>query len=344
MPLNVPFLQPCLIGMMHKATLDAKSETTITEPPRHGGLESTRRRQQQRPRVDPHLSLRPTPLARQSRVSFFPSHRERCCVKVECSPRILTSCLDSFCWRWRYPLDTSYFALPYTMAHVHGPLTRTNTAPVFPTRKNNSGPGLTQTMSHNSRSSQLSGSTAYTSSSTTSLTSMSSSATLVPPQNTTTPMANGGNVVATNNIINQRADASRSLYHACVSLTQRLNQVPGFDVHLDEATLPSGSEDDPVSFLWRCLRNGPSLLTIYNSIHPPEPLTVDMNLAEKKRNQISAFKLIEACMRGELKIPSGECFQLSDLFGDDTTGLVKVSSAWQHPLIVLDRGISIPFL
>lgn len=208
-----------------------------------------------------------------------------------------------------------------SMAHAHGPLARTNTAPVFPTRTaGNAGPGLSQTMSHNSRSSQLSGSTAYTSSSSTSLSSMTSSATLVPP-----PTANGGSVVATNNIINQRADASRSLYQICVQLRQRLAQVPGFDSHLNDSDDEDEGEDmDPVSSLWRCLRKGTPLLTIYNSLQPPEHLRIDDKIAEARRPKIAGFKFVEACLKGDLKIPPGECFTLQDLFGDDTTGFVKV--------------------
>jgi len=212
------------------------------------------------------------------------------------------------------------------MAHVHGPLARTNTAPVFSTRSagNNNGlTGLSQMMSNNSRSSQLSGSTAYTSSSSTSLSSMTSSATLVPPQSIATP--NGGLVVATNNIINQRADASRSLYQICVNSRQRLTQVPEFDSHLTDSDDEDEGEDmDPVSSLWRCLRKGTPLLTIYNSLQPPEPLRIDENIPEAKRPKIAAFKFVEACLKGELHLPPGECFSLQDLFGDDTTGFVKV--------------------
>jgi cell division control protein 24 len=221
------------------------------------------------------------------------------------------------------------------MAHVHGPLARTNTAPVFSTRSagsNNGLTGLSQTMSHNSRSSQLSGSTAYTSSSSTSLSSMTSSATLVPPQSMATP--NGGPVVATNNIINQRADASRSLYQICVNLRQRLAQVPDFDAHLTDSDDEDEGEDmDPVSSLWRCLRKGTPLLTIYNSLQLPEPLRIDETIPEIKRPKIAAFKFVEACLKGELHLPPGECFSLQDLFGDDTTGFVKVRvihSSWQH--------------
>jgi cell division control protein 24 len=208
---------------------------------------------------------------------------------------------------------------------AHGPLPRTSTAPVFATRGASTGlPGLGQTMSHSSRSSQMSGSTAFTSSSTTSLSSMTSSATLVaPPQ-----MAqSNGNVVATNNIINQRADASRSLYQICVNLRARLAQVPGFGEHLNDSDDEDEGEDiDPVSSLWRCLRKGTPLITIYNSLQPPEPLILDANLKEEKKPKIAAFKFVEACLKGELQLDPSVCFSLQDLFGDDTTGFVKVCS------------------
>jgi cell division control protein 24 len=232
------------------------------------------------------------------------------------------------------------------MAHVHGPLARTNTAPVFSTRSaggsisNTSGglPGLSQTMSHNSRSSQLSGSTTYTSSSSTSLSSMTSSATLVPPQSMA--QQNGGTVVATNNIINQRADASRSLYQICVMLRQRLAQVPNFDAHLNDSDDEDDGEDmDPVSSLWRCLRKGAPLLTIYNSLQS-EQLQIDENIVESKRPKVAAFKFVKACLEGELPLKSSDCFSLQDLFGDDTTGFVKVSDSF---LTIFRRGVVTPF-
>lgn len=143
----------------------------------------------------------------------------------------------------------------------------------------------------------MSGSTAYASSSTTSLSSMTSSATLVAP-------ANWGPVVATNNIINQRADASRSLYQICVNLKQRLAQVPGFAAHLDEADNDEQGEDiDPVSSLWQCLRKGTPLMTIYNALQPAEALQMDEAMAAKNPKK-PAFKFVEACLR-DLKMPPG---------------------------------------
>ncbi|CAL3963424.1 hypothetical protein PZA11_001047 [Diplocarpon coronariae] len=224
------------------------------------------------------------------------------------------------------------------MAQSHGPLSRNNTAPAFNTRGAGNGmPGLGHTMnslSLSSRSSQFSGSTAFTSSSSTSLSSMTSSATLVAPAAPPAQMTqNGGNVIATNNIINQRADASRSLYQICVNLRQRLATVPDFEAHLSDSNSEDEGEDmDPVSSLWRCLRKGTPLVTIYNSLKPPEPLGIDEKTPETKRAKSAAFKFVAACLK-ELKLPPGECFSLQDLFGDDTTGFVKVTQVIN---IVLD--------
>jgi cell division control protein 24 len=140
-----------------------------------------------------------------------------------------------------------------------------------------------------------------------------------------------GAVQATNNIINQRADASRSLYQICVNLRQRLSQVPGFDAHLKELDDEDEGEDmDPVSSLWRCFRKGTPLLTIYNSIQPAEPLRIDESMMASKQPKVAAFKFVQSCMK-ELNIDPGECFTITGLFGDDTTGFVKVFTLSSSP-------------
>ncbi|CAG8981400.1 hypothetical protein HYALB_00009612 [Hymenoscyphus albidus] len=228
------------------------------------------------------------------------------------------------------------------MAQAHGPLSRTNTAPVFTARANGA-PAINQTMSGSSRSSQMSAPSATftSSSSTTSLaSSQSSSSTIMPP-------TSSGPVQATNNIINQKADASRSLYQICVSLRSRLTQVPGFDAHIKDLLQEDPGEDmDPVSSLWRCLRRGTPLLTIYNSLRPPIPLHLaeeSMPVASRPKNlpKKAAFKFVEACLKGELLLDSGECFALTDLFGDDTTGFVKVTQVINK---VLDKAEEQGFL
>ena len=194
---------------------------------------------------------------------------------------------------------------------AHAILARTNTAPTLPSSSNGVGGFSQSSMTSPPRTSQLSGSTQHTGSSA-SLNSLNSSSTVVPAQ--------GGPIVATTNIINQKADASRSLYQICVSLKQRLRQVPGFQPFLDDLD-PS----DPVDPLWNLFRSGYPLLVIYNSLQPAEALKVeDPNASEAKRSKIAIFKFVQACMK-ELKVPPAECFVITDLMGNDTSGFVKVT-------------------
>lgn len=126
--------------------------------------------------------------------------------------------------------------------------------------------------------------------------------------------------MATTNIINQKADASRSLYQICVSLKQRLAKVPGFEPFLQQL-----DPYDPVDPLWNLLRTGYPLLAIYNSLKPAEPLKVeDANVSEAKKSKIAIFKFVQACMK-DLQVSPTECFVITDLMGNDTTGFVKVS-------------------
>jgi cell division control protein 24 len=110
-----------------------------------------------------------------------------------------------------------------------------------------------------------------------------------------------------------------------VNLRQRLRQVPDFEQHL----IDSDDEDegevemDPMSSLWRCLRKGYPLITIYNCLQPAVPLKIPETIKAKNIPKDAAFKFVQACLK-ELKFY--DCFVLSDLFGDDTTGFVKVSS------------------
>ena len=210
---------------------------------------------------------------------------------------------------------------------AYATLLRNNTAPVFQS-SNASGVGTfssrQNSMSNAPRGSQLSGSTAHAGSSA-SLSSLSSVATIVPGQN-------GGPVLATTNIINQKADASRSLYQICISLKQRLSQVPGFAPFLEQLD-PS----DPVDPLWNLLRTGYPLLTIYNSLQPTDPLRVeDANVSEAKKSKIAIFKFVQACMK-ELQVPPAQSFVITDLMGNDTSGFVKVTQVVNYVLDLAEK-------
>jgi cell division control protein 24 len=133
--------------------------------------------------------------------------------------------------------------------------------------------------------------------------------------------------VATSNIINQRADASRSLYQICVSLKQRLAKVPGFEGYMEQLELMAADPDEggPVESLWKLLRTGYPLLAIYNALQPETPLQVQEapGVSEAKRSKIAILRFVEAC-KSKLMLPTTEVFIITDLAGNDTTGFVKV--------------------
>ncbi|KAH0536783.1 hypothetical protein FGG08_006386 [Glutinoglossum americanum] len=142
------------------------------------------------------------------------------------------------------------------------------------------------------------------------------------------PVSGNNRVVASDNIVNQLADSSKSLYQICLSLQQRLSEVPGFDVHLKENSYDdghAGDDTDPVNSMWRCLRRGYPLMTIYNALNPAQRLEIDESkVTPANRPKKASFLFVNACLK-DLHFPPDECFVITDLFGDDTTGFVKVT-------------------
>ncbi|EON66891.1 hypothetical protein W97_06294 [Coniosporium apollinis CBS 100218] len=165
-----------------------------------------------------------------------------------------------------------------------------------------------------------------------------SQSTLFPPPTPTpslTPTpSNGGPVEAANNVINKRADKETSLFQICLNLRQRLRGVPDFEQSMLEEEMIADEGVDPVTLLWRTFRQGFPLLKIYNALNPRIPLAVDPKVPEKKRGQTATYKFIQGCLT-ELRFPSDECFILTDLYGDDTTGFVKVAKVVNRVLDIL---------
>ncbi|KAI9800638.1 MAG: hypothetical protein M1825_003960 [Sarcosagium campestre] len=201
--------------------------------------------------------------------------------------------------------------------------------------------------------SQASGATLFPSVNTSTSTLVNPAPTSVPPPSAP-PLVNGGPVVASDNIINQVADSSRSLYQICVKLKQRLSEVPGFEQHLMDMEHDDAHDAvDPVASMWRCLRKGYPLMTVFNALNPEIPIGVDeAKVPEAKRAKTAAFKFVQACLEG-LNFPPDECFVIMDLFGEDTTGFVKVTSVLNRVLDILqernllhrpmyDRGSLVP--
>ncbi|KAI4163177.1 MAG: hypothetical protein LQ342_003305 [Letrouitia transgressa] len=153
--------------------------------------------------------------------------------------------------------------------------------------------------------------------------------------------------VRDNSIMNVRADLNSSLYQICLGLRRRLAEVPGFDQHIaeleEEEAEANDSVTDPVTSMWNCLRRGYPLMTIYNALQPEHPLEVDARrLAESNIGKAATFKFLQACLT-DLMIPANECFLITDLYGGDTSGFVKVTKVVNKVLSILDqRGLLIP--
>ncbi|KAK4665054.1 Guanine nucleotide exchange factor for Cdc42p [Podospora pseudopauciseta] len=213
---------------------------------------------------------------------------------------------------------------------AHAPLLRMNTGPaatmdVVDRLTSMTVPGAPP------RVSQLSGSSTFpVTNSSTSFNSLNNA--------TTFAASSTGNVVATNNIINQKADASRSLYQICVSLKQRLAKVPGFEGYLEQLNeMAAESMEGPVESLWELLRSGFPLLAIYNALQPEVPLQVDEppGANKSKLAKIAILRFVEAC-KSKLNVPAADSFIITDLTGQDTTGFVKVTSVINYVLDLLE--------
>lgn len=134
-----------------------------------------------------------------------------------------------------------------------------------------------------------------------------------------------GPIMAEDNIINRRG--GESLYQSCANLKKRLAEVPGFEPHLAEMEEMDKTQEqnDPVNSVWRCLRNGYPLMTIFNASNPAEPLVIDTSkVPEAKRPKAATFKFLQACLQ-EMAFPQRDCFLITDLYGENTTGFVKAS-------------------
>lgn len=158
----------------------------------------------------------------------------------------------------------------------------------------------------------------------------------LPPNASAVASVNSNDVMPTDNIMNSVADASSSLFQICVALRQRLLGVPGFNESLLEEEQDADEDTDPVTLLWRTFRRGYPLMLLYNALRPTQPLSIPQGVREDKKGKLASFKFLHACIT-DLHIPQDELFIVTDLYGDDTTGFVKVARVVNR---VLDELVS----
>ncbi|MCJ1314458.1 hypothetical protein MMC25_008140 [Agyrium rufum] len=143
----------------------------------------------------------------------------------------------------------------------------------------------------------------------------------------------------TDNIMNRRAEVDDGLYQKCLKLRKRLLQVPGFQpyiMEMEQEEQMGSDKTDPVTLMWNLLRQGLPLITVFNALNPEKPLLVNAQMAPEKLGKHATFKFIEGC-RAELKIPPEQMFIITDLYGSDTTGFVKVATVVDRVLDILSR-------
>lgn len=157
------------------------------------------------------------------------------------------------------------------------------------------------------------------------------------PSTATTSSAASVSQAPGQRLINVRAPPDSSLFQICRNLKRRLGDVPGFEEHIlemEEEEQDASDSTDPVTMMWNCLRRGFPLLTLYNAFRPLERLQVDPNIPESKVTKHAAFKFLQACI-SNLKFAPSEMFLITDLYGENTTGFVKVTKVVNRVLDLL---------
>lgn len=141
--------------------------------------------------------------------------------------------------------------------------------------------------------------------------------------------------------MNKIADKETSLFQICMVLRQRLSAVPGFDTFLHNEETEADDEDiDIVTLLWRTFRRGRPLVALYDTLRPDQPITVDVSRhTTAKQGKALTSSFLRYCIH-ELQFSVEDCFIIYDLYGDDTTGFVKVTRLVSRLLdLMVQQGI-----
>lgn len=125
-----------------------------------------------------------------------------------------------------------------------------------------------------------------------------------------------------------------SLYQMSIALRDRLQGVPGFTKFLEATEKPNSTEHsapsdqmdtldlDVVSHLWRCFMLGPSLCCIYNALGLKQlEINEHCTLADLKECKKAVYHFLVAIKD---IIPPAKLFTISDLYNNNTNGIVKV--------------------
>lgn len=143
---------------------------------------------------------------------------------------------------------------------------------------------------------------------------------------TMSSMGGGDGIQSMQDLVNSTAGDYSSIYQSCIKLKKKLHDVPGMEpflIDMDYEERESPDDSDIVTSLWNMLRRGFPLLVLYNALEPKEPLSIPPNTSELKIPKAATFKFLHACIK-DLHMPASEAFIITDLYGRDTTGFLKV--------------------
>ncbi|KAF3923770.1 hypothetical protein AA313_de0201617 [Arthrobotrys entomopaga] len=148
---------------------------------------------------------------------------------------------------------------------------------------------------------------------------------------------------ANDSVINQKADGSQSLYNICCRLKQRLETIPGMTKYLDTHAVNTENPDlpiDPVQQIWQTFRSGAPLVHLYNALCPDKKLKGADEIPEAlNKKKALVFQFLKN-INEELHLSGDNSFIITNVYGDDTTGFVKVTKVVSMALDeIKNRGI-----
>ena len=123
-----------------------------------------------------------------------------------------------------------------------------------------------------------------------------------------------------------------SLYERTLSLIAKLYNIPDFEYYL----FPGGVDTllqadstpviDPISILWGCFRLGAPLCHLLNQLRPKTVLPVPNVSGIVTYNNVCKKCIYDFIVgvKDELGISGSQIFSISEVYKDDTNGLVKV--------------------
>lgn len=128
----------------------------------------------------------------------------------------------------------------------------------------------------------------------------------------------------------QTASRIRPLYQNCLQIESQLSQIPGFP-EIFALRRDENNDEDLLTFLIQVFRQGLSLLMLLARVQGAQNIDHltefpgNLENREQKIPKFATIRFIRACM-DDFGIRPDECFTISDLFGEDSTGFIKVSA------------------